>query len=184
MKCACRFAVQEFSQDFNTRGVRLLRDGLPVSEADGNVRPQLIEPLNARYIEVYRGASALEFGSALLGGAINLVSPNARTQDSYPMRFELGADNYLRGQVAHGRVMNNGFDVYGSLTGIEQNGFRTNSEQETVRLYSNVGKRWSDVAETRVHLDLQDNNIEFARFLDQNATGYRSDAGECRVVTT
>ena len=148
------------SQTFNTRGVRLLRDGLPVSEADGNVRLQLIEPLNTRYIEVYRGASALEYGSALLGGAINLVSPNARTQESFPQRFEFGADEYLRGQLAHGRVLDNGFDVYASLTGIEQNGFRANSEQETVRFYGNAGMRWSDVAETRVHLDLQDNNIE------------------------
>lgn len=148
------------SQTFNTRGVRLLRDGLPISEADGNVRPQLIEPLNAQYIEVYRGASALEYGGALLGGAINLVSPNARTQSLYPVRFEFGANNYLRGQVAHGWIMNNEFDFYSSLTGIEQNGFRANSEQETVRYYGNVGKRWSDFAETRIHLDLQDNNIE------------------------
>ena len=148
------------SQTFNTRGVRLLRDGLPVSEADGNVRTQLIEPLNARYIEVYRGASALEYGGALLGGAINLVSPNARTQDSFPVRFEFGAHEYLRGQVAHGWVMNNGFDVYASLTGIEQNGFRANSEQETVRFYGNSGRRWNHFAETRFHLDLQDNNIE------------------------
>lgn len=148
------------SQTFNARGVRLLRDGLPVSEADGNVRPQLIEPLNSRYIEVYRGASALEYGGALLGGAINLISPNARTQNSFPLRFEFGADEYLRGQLAHGRVLDNGFDIYGALTGIEQNGFRANSEQETVRFYGNAGKRWSDVAETRFHLDLQDNNIE------------------------
>ena len=148
------------SQKFKTRGVRLLRDGLPISEADGNVRPQLIEPLNARYIEVYRGASALEYGSAFLGGAINLVSPNARTQHSFPLRFETGADEYLRGQIAYGRVMDSGLDAYASLTGIEQNGFRANSEQETVRFYGNAGKRWSDVAETRFHLNLQDNNIE------------------------
>ena len=148
------------SQTFNARGVRLLRDGLPMSEADGNVRPQLIDTLNTQYIEVFRGASALDYGSAVLGGAINLVSPNALTQSYFPVRFELGADNYLRGQLAYGWIMNNGLDVYSSLTGIEQNGFRSNSEQETLRFYSNVGKRWHDHAEMRVHLDLQDNNIE------------------------
>ena len=148
------------SQTFNTRGVRLLRDGLPISEADGNVRSQLIDPLNAQYIEVYRGASALEYGSALLGGAINLVSPNARTQSLYPIRFEFGANNYLRGQIAHGWVTDNNLDVYSSFTGIEQNGFRTNSEQETVRYYGNIGKRWHESAETRIHIELQDNNIE------------------------
>ena len=148
------------SQTFNARGVRLLRDGLPFSETDGNVRPQLIDTLNAQYIEVYRGASAFDYGSAVLGGAINLVSPNALTQDEYPLRFEFGADNYLRTQLAHGWVIDNGFDIYSSLTGIEQNGFRSNSEQETVRYYGNIGKRWHAEAETRIHLDLQDNNIE------------------------
>lgn len=148
------------SQTFNARGVRLLRDGLPISEADGNVRPQLIDTLNAQYIEVFRGASALEYGSAVLGGAINLVSPNALTHSVYPLRIELGADNYLRGQIAQGRVFNNGFDVYGSLTGIEQNGFRENSQQETVRFFGNAGRRWTDRTETRVYIDLQDNNIE------------------------
>lgn len=148
------------SQTFNARGVRLLRDGLPISEADGNVRPQLIDTLNTQYIEVYRGASALDYGSSVLGGAINLVSPNALTQSSYPARFEFGAHNYLRGQLARGWIMNNGMDVYSSFTGIEQNGFRDNSEQETLRYYGNIGKQWHEHAETRIHFDLQDNNIE------------------------
>ena len=148
------------SQTFNTRGIRLLRDGLPISEADGNVRPQLIDTLNAQYIEVYRGANALEYGSALLGGAINIVSPNARTSNTYPMRLEVGSNNYLRGQAAYGLVAENGMDVYNLITGIEQNGFRDNSEQETLRYYGNVGKRWNNNHETRVHIDLQDSNLE------------------------
>ena len=148
------------SQPFNVRGIRLLRDGLPISEADGNARSQLIDTLNSQYIEVYRGASALEYGSALLGGALNLVSPNAVTKTLFPIRFEVGANNYLRGQVAQGSILGSGFDMYNSLTGIEQNGFRANSEQETVRYYGNIGKRWHEFAETRIHLDVQDNNIE------------------------
>lgn len=148
------------SQTFNARGVRLLRDGLPMTEADGNVRPQLLEPLNARYIEVYRGANALAYGAATLGGAINIVSPNARTTEAYPLRLEGGSHDYLRFQVANGRVLDAGWDVYGSLTGISQDGFRDNGKQETLRLYSNVGRRWNSDNETRVHIDIQDNNIE------------------------
>lgn len=148
------------SQTFNTRGIRLLRDGLPITEADGNVRPQLIDILNAQYIEVYRGANALEYGSALLGGAINLVSPNARTSNTYPIRLEVGSDNYLRGQATYGLVTENGMDIYNSITGIEHNGFRENSEQETLRYYGNIGKRWNNNHETRMHIDLQDSNLE------------------------
>ena len=148
------------SQTFNARGIRILRDGLPISEADGNVRPQLVDTLNAQYIEVFRGANALEYGSASLGGAINLISPNALTAKNYPLRIEIGSNNYLRGQVTHGLVVANGMDFYSAVTGIEQNGFRENSEQETVRYYGNMGKRWNEQKETRIHLELQDNNIE------------------------
>jgi iron complex outermembrane receptor protein len=156
------------TQTFNARGVRILRDGLPISEADGNVRPQLIETLNAQHIEVYKGANALEYGAATLGGAINIVSPNARNQERSFSRLEVGSDNYLRGQAAHGWILDNGWDLYTSLTGIEQNGFRENSEQETVRFYGNVGKRWHDHAESRVHLSWQDNNIELPGSLTED----------------
>lgn len=148
------------TQTFNMRGVRLLRDGLPLTEADGNVRPQLIEPLTARYIEVYRGANALEYGAATLGGAINLVSPTAYTYADYPTRIEFGSHKYLRFQASNGRVFDNGLDVYGSATGISQDGFREQSQQETLRFYANGGRRWNSDNETRFHLNVQDNNIE------------------------
>src|SRR5690606_4658233 len=41
------------------RGVVLLRDGLPLNQADGVVDPSYADPFNARYIEVYRGSNAL-----------------------------------------------------------------------------------------------------------------------------
>lgn len=156
------------TQTFNARGVRILRDGLPISESDGNVRPQLIETLNAQHIEVYRGANALEYGAAVLGGAINIVSPNALNQERSYSRLEFGSDNYLRGQGAKGWIFDNGWDLYTSITGIEQNGFRQNSEQETVRFYGNVGKRWNDQAESRVHITWQDNNIELPGSLTED----------------
>ncbi|MGR9117562.1 MAG: TonB-dependent receptor plug domain-containing protein, partial [Gammaproteobacteria bacterium] len=46
------------TQTFGIRGVRFLRDGLPVSTPGGFTNPELIEPLNARYVEVFRGANA------------------------------------------------------------------------------------------------------------------------------
>lgn len=148
------------SLTFNTRGIRLLRDGLPLNEADGNFRPQLLEPLVAQQIEVYRGANALEFGAATLGGAINIISPTARTVDSFTQRLELGSDAYRRFQITNGKVIDDHWDVYGSLTGIAQDGFRDNAEQDTIRFYGNVGYQWDSGSETRVHLNIQDNNLE------------------------
>jgi len=148
------------SLTFNTRGIRLLRDGLPLNEADGNFRPQLLEPLVAQHIEIYRGANALEFGAATLGGAINIVSPNARTVEGFTQRLELGSDDYRRFQLTNSKVIDDHWDVYGSLTGITQNGFRDNAEQDTLRFYANAGYQWDSGSETRIHLDIQDNNLE------------------------
>ncbi|MGH8504282.1 MAG: TonB-dependent receptor plug domain-containing protein [Gammaproteobacteria bacterium] len=62
------------SLTFGVRGIRFLRDDLPLNFADGFFNPELLEPLTARYVEVYRGANALEYGAATLGGAVNFAS--------------------------------------------------------------------------------------------------------------
>ena len=53
---------------------QLLQDGVPLNLADGGFDFQAVEPLATRYIEVYRGANSLQFGSTTLGGALNFVS--------------------------------------------------------------------------------------------------------------
>ena len=157
-----RFSIRGsgISQGFNSRGVRFLRDGLPITDAEGIVRSQLIEPFNVNYIEIYRGANALEYGAATLGGAVNFVSPTAYTQDKYFSRLEIGSDNFLRFQTSQGWLLDNDYDLFLSLSGHEQNGFRENSEQETIRLYANAGKRWNEYSESRIHLNIQDSNLE------------------------
>ncbi len=64
---------------FHGRGLKLMQDGVPLNLADGGFDFQAIEPLAAQYIEVYRGANALEYGSTTLGGAINFVSHTGHT---------------------------------------------------------------------------------------------------------
>ena len=59
----------------HNRGLILALDGVPFNEADGYGDSQAVDPLLTRYVEVYRGGNALRFGGALLGGAINMVSP-------------------------------------------------------------------------------------------------------------
>ena len=63
----------------HNRGLLLAQDGVPLNEADGYGDSQIADPLLTRFVEVYRGGNALRFGGALLGGAINLVTPTGRT---------------------------------------------------------------------------------------------------------
>src|SRR3546814_14212017 len=67
------------------RGVSRLVDGIPVNLADGSGDFQEIDPLMLSHLEVWRGANALRFGASSLGGAINAVTPSARTLGN---RFE------------------------------------------------------------------------------------------------
>ncbi|MFZ2982559.1 MAG: Plug domain-containing protein, partial [Sphingobium sp.] len=67
------------SRGFHMRGLTLLQDGIPINLADNNGDFQELDPTIFQHLEVYRGANALRFGSATLGGAINGVTPTGRT---------------------------------------------------------------------------------------------------------
>ncbi|MCL1635070.1 TonB-dependent receptor [Luteimonas sp. SX5] len=136
---------------FHGRGIELLQDGSPLNLADGGFDFQAVEPLSARYIEVYRGANALEYGAATLGGAINFVSPTGYDASPMTARIEAGSFGYLRGQISaagHGDRA----DGYVSLTGLNQDGYRDHAQQENYRLFGNAGFRFSDSVDGRLYV--------------------------------
>lgn len=136
---------------FHGRGLELLQDGSPLNLADGGFDFQAVEPLSARYIEVYRGANALEFGAATLGGAINFVSPTGYDAAPLSLRVEAGAFGYQREQASMAGVSGHA-DGYLSVSGLRQDGYRDHAEQENYRLFANAGYRFSDALDGRVFL--------------------------------
>ena len=144
---------------FHGRGIELLQDGSPLNLADGGFDFQAVEPLAARYIEVYRGANALEYGAATLGGAINFVAPTGYDAVPADVRLEGGSFGYMRGQLAlagsTGRA-----DGYLSLTGLNQDGYRDHARQENYRLFGNAGYRFGDTLDGRVYLTHVDTRSE------------------------
>jgi len=144
---------------FHGRGIEVLQDGVPLNLADGAFDMQAIEPLAARYIEVYRGANALEYGAATLGGAINFASPTGFDASMLDARVEAGSFGYTRGQVAMAGASGRA-DGYLSLTGLQQDGYRAHSRQENYRLFGNAGFRFSDTLDGRVYLTHVDTNSE------------------------
>lgn len=136
---------------FHGRGIQLLQDGSPLNLADGGFDFQAVEPLSTRYIEVYRGANALEYGSATLGGAINFVAPTGLDAPRVALRGEFGSFDYRRAQVALAGQRGSA-DGYLSVTGFAQDGFRDHAEQENYRLFANAGFRFDDMLAARVYL--------------------------------
>ncbi|WP_363797971.1 TonB-dependent receptor [Lysobacter firmicutimachus] len=136
---------------FHGRGLELLQDGSPLNLADGGFDFQSVDPLAARYIEVYRGANALEYGAATLGGAIDFVSPTGYDTAPLTLRAEAGAFGHRRGQLALAGVSGRA-DGYLSLGGARQDGFRDHAAQENHRLFGNAGYRFGERLDGRIYL--------------------------------
>ncbi|MCC8363378.1 TonB-dependent receptor [Lysobacter sp. A6] len=154
---------------FHGRGLVVLQDGVPLNLADGAFDMQAIEPLAARYITVYRGANALEYGAASLGGAIDFVSPTGYDAPAFTGRVEAGAFDFRRGQIAVADVSGRG-DVYATVTGTSQDGYRDHAVQETYRLFGNAGFRFDESLDGRVYFTKVDTrsqlpgNLTFAEY--------------------
>lgn len=143
------------SRNFHLRGTRILRDGIPVTDADGAGDTMEIDPLTVGYTETYKGANALQYGAAMLGGAVNFVSPTGRSNPGFLLRQELGSFDSLHTQFGMGGVSGD-YDYYVTPTWSRSNGFRGHSNQDYRRLHSNIGWRFGDGAETRFYLSAAD----------------------------
>ncbi len=138
------------SQGFHQRGVLIAQDGVSFADADGFSDFQGVDPLAARYIEVYRGGNALRFGGAQLGGAVNLVTPTGRTAESeYLLRLEGGSFGTLRGQASAAREFGD-WDLYANASALRSDGYRQQSEQDQVRATLNLGRSFGEDREVRL----------------------------------
>lgn len=128
----------------HNRGTLLAQDGIPFNEADGAGDFQLIDPLIARYTEVYKGANALRFGGALLGGAINLVTPTGRTAPAdYVLRLDGGSFETFRGHAEAANVSGD-WDMFAAATAISANGWRDQSDQTAQHASLNIGRSFGE----------------------------------------
>src|SRR5690606_23369646 len=127
------------SRSFHLRGITLLQDGVPFNFADGNADFQEADLLALQHIEVYRGGQALRYGSSSLGGAVNMVTPTARTlKYNGLVRAEAGSYGTIRGHAQAAKVFD-GYDMFATATRTVSDGYRDHSEQNTLRLNGNIG---------------------------------------------
>ena len=132
------------------RGLFVAQDGIPFNEADGFGDVQMVDPLLARYTEVYKGGNALRFGGALLGGAINLVTPNGRTaRETVALRAELGSWETAR---VHAEVagLHGDWDGFLGITGVTAKGWRERSEGQQQYVTLNLGRSFGEDREARL----------------------------------
>jgi iron complex outermembrane receptor protein len=156
---------------YHGRGIVMLQDGVPLNLADGSFDFQAIEPLAARYIQVWRGANALEAGAATLGGAVDFVSRTGLDAPPATLRAEAGSFGTQRTQASIAGAGQRS-DGYASLTSTRQDGFRAHSRQQDTRFFGNAGFRFGDDLDARVYLTHVDTrsqlpgNLTLAEALD------------------
>jgi iron complex outermembrane recepter protein len=142
----------------HNRGMLLAQDGVPFNDADGYGDFQLIDPLIARYTEVYKGGNALRFGGALLGGAINFVTPTGKVAAARNLlRLDGGSYDLLRGHGEVARTIGD-WDVFGAATAITANGWREQSDQTAQHVSLNIGRSFG--GENEVRLILSGHNVD------------------------
>lgn len=134
----------------HNRGLLIAQDGLPLNEADGFGDSQSIDPLIARYTEVYRGGNALRFGGALLGGAINVVTPTGENAGfENRIRVDGGSYGMLREHVAVARQSGD-WDVFAAATNQTGQGYRPQSQQNLQFGALNIGRHFGEDREIRL----------------------------------
>lgn len=139
------------SRYYHLRGITLYQDGVPLTSADGSSDFSAVDPSAYAYTEVYKGANALRYGAATLGGAINFVSPTGLDVHAFRGRADVGSFGRRRLQASTGFVRG---QLDGFITGSwqRQDGFREHSNGNAQRANANLGWRFSDDAETRFYL--------------------------------
>src|SRR6478735_4601763 len=140
------------SRNFHLRGVQLYMDGIPINTSDGYGDFQEIDPTAYRYVEIFRGANALQYGASSLGGAINFVTPSGRDADRFGARFDAGSFNFSRGQANTAGVYG-AFDYFVTASLQHQDGFREHSSGQAMRGNANFGYRLSPDVETRFYIN-------------------------------
>lgn len=140
------------SRNFHLRGVQLYMDGIPINTADGYGDFQEIDPTAYKYVEVYKGGNALQFGANSLGGAINFVTPSGRDPFPNGVSFDVGGFGFKRLQANAGGV-NGPWDGFVTASTQAADGFRDHSFGSSNRVSGNVGYQFSPDFETRFYLN-------------------------------
>ena len=150
---------------YDGNGMKLMIDGLPVTAADGNNHNSFIDPLAARYAVVARGANAMTYGASTLGGAINFITPTARTTPN-EVYLSAGSHGTVQNSVTGGAVAGD-FDGLVTVEQRSYDGFRGHQEQQRSGVYANTGWQISDRIENRLYLTYVDNDQELPGSLSQ-----------------
>ena len=137
--------------DYDLNGVKLLKDGLPITTADGNNHNRVVDPLSAGNVTFARGANGMKYGASTLGGAANFVSVVASSSDPVDLSVSGGSFGQRSGRFTASRVFNEAFDALLTVESKQWEGYRAHNEQQRSGLYGNAGWQLTEAVATRFY---------------------------------
>ncbi len=168
--------------DYDTNGVKLLQDGLPVTAADGNNHNRFIDPLSAKYAVFARGANAMKYGASTLGGAVNFISQTAYDVSPLALSVSTGSHGESLTRMTAAQVFNDNVDGLVTIENKERDGFRDHSRHTRSGIYANGGLRLTENVSTRFYFTKLDSDEELAGSLtraqvreDRDQAGINND---------
>lgn len=126
-----------------SRGVALSQDGIPINFADGSYIIGVLEPQVSNLVEIYRGANALEYGGATLGGAMNFVTKNGYNASPLSVKMEAGSFNYFNSTISSG-FSSGKSDLFVASSYNHSDGYRTYNSSKRFNALLNAGHKFSD----------------------------------------
>ena len=139
------------SRAYGNRGLTMTIDGIPLNTSDGLLDFFEIDPSAYRYVEVYKGANALRYGSNALGGAINLVTPTGSEASPFTARLDVGSFGYVKGQASTGGT-SGAIDYFATISAQRIDGYRDHSNGDAIRGNFNVGYQVTPELSTRFYV--------------------------------
>ncbi|MGQ9367367.1 TonB-dependent receptor family protein [Azospirillum sp. ST 5-10] len=130
------------------RGILALQNGLPLNRADGSYVVGLANPHQAEITEIYRGYAASRLGAAVMGGAINLVSPTGSSAPGVALGLEGGSFGQFTTTAQAGGRWGDA-DALLQLHRSRRDGFRDYNGSERTGFDANAGVALTETISTR-----------------------------------
>lgn len=149
------------------RGVRTYLDGMPIGRTEAGFTSQLIDLGAADYVEIYRGANSLRYGSMVTGGAINLVSKTGLNMPGLRVGASAGSFGYENELAEYGQSYG-GYDAFitGALS--KNDGYQVHNRQRTQKISANIGWRPTASIENRMYFGIGEDLQELAGSIPLN----------------
>ncbi|PCH73166.1 MAG: hypothetical protein COB98_11015 [Flavobacteriaceae bacterium] len=141
------------------RGVYLMQDGIPINFADGSYVIGIMNPVTADFIEVFKGANALQYGTATLGGVIDFISRRGSDKNKLLVKSEIGAFEYQSFLAMGGKKWINR-DFYSAISLSKQRGYRPHNSNEKLNISLNFGHTISPKISNRWYVNYTSINFD------------------------